>query len=255
MKINVFLQARVSSSRLPGKVMRLLLGEPMIMRQIERIKKSVWADEIILLTSLDSTDDYLSECCHEHNIKCFRGDLNDVLSRFTKALKEYPCDHVVRITGDCPLLDWDVLDFVIEAHLDSQADYTSNVISPTYPDGLDVEVMTADCLKDIALQASESYEREHVTYYCYQHPDRYKLHNVLNPIGDESDLRWTVDQIEDFQFVEGVYQELYKGEPFPTSEIRSLLVENPSFMKINKGISRNEGFKKSISMEAKNEIL
>jgi spore coat polysaccharide biosynthesis protein SpsF len=246
---NVFLQARLSSSRLPGKVMAEIMGVPMLQLQIERLKKCKLVDEIVVLTSLDVSDDVIVQLCEENNIQYYRGSLSDVLSRYEMALKVYPCDHIVRITGDCPLLDWSVIDLVITEHLNSNADYTSNVFPETYPDGLDVEVMKAECLLSIATNASQSYEREHVTYYCYQHPEKYKIYNVTNPLGDESHYRWTVDQSEDFEFVNKIYKELYKGEPFDVSEVRSLITLKPELLDINKLISRNEGLAKSLIEE------
>jgi spore coat polysaccharide biosynthesis protein SpsF len=250
---NVFLQARFSSSRLPGKVVAEIMGVPMLKLQIERLKKCKLVNEILVLTSLDTSDDVIVELCEKNNIRYFRGSLSDVLSRYEMALKLYPCDHIVRITGDCPLLDWSVIDLVIKEHLYNDADYTSNVLPETYPDGLDVEVMKAECLLDIAKNASRSYEREHVTYYCYQHPEKYKIYNVTNPLGNESHYRWTVDQPEDFEFVKEIYNELYKDKPFDVSEVRSLITLKPELLEINKLISRNEGLAKSL-VEEKNEI-
>lgn len=249
MKINAFLQARMSSTRLPGKVLMALHGKPMIDRQIERIRLSKFIHEIIVLTSNDSSDDKLVEYCESINCKVFRGSINDVLSRFIGALKKYPSDHVVRLTGDCPLIDWDVIDSTISKHLETHADYTSNVIPPTFPDGLDVEVIEKNCLIDIGKKAQKDYEKEHVTYYCYQNPDKYHIENYTNSIGDESSLRWTVDHKRDFEFVSIIYEKLYMDKPFDTTQIRTFLKSEPNLVKLNEGISRNEGLSKSLESE------
>ncbi|MFY0642740.1 MAG: glycosyltransferase family protein [Bermanella sp.] len=249
MKINVFLQARMSSTRLPGKVLMPLIGKPMIYRQIERIRLSKLINEIIILTSTDSSDNEIVEYCELIGCKVFRGDLNNVLSRYIDALKIYSCDHVVRLTGDCPLIDWEVIDATINKHLNTNADYTSNVLPPTFPDGLDVEVIAKKCLQDIGLRAKKEYEKEHVTYFCYQNPDRYHIENYKNINGDESSLRWTVDHKEDFDFVNAIYEKLYFDKPFRNDEIRQLLKLEPSLINLNQGILRNEGLLKSLESE------
>jgi len=253
MVTNAFLQARVGSTRLPGKVLKSLSGKAMLLQQIDRLRLANHIDNIVVLTSLNTEDDAIELLCKENKINCFRGDLNDVLSRFIQALDVYPCDNIVRITGDCPLLDWDVVDHVISEHKRHAGDYTSNTILPTYPDGLDVEVVKSSCLQDSAFKALKSYEREHVTYYIYQHPESYLINNVINPIGDESNLRWTVDEPEDFEFITEIYGRLYRQHPFSSSDVRALLKQCPYLTNINKGFERNEGFKKSLE-EFNNEI-
>ena len=246
MIINAFLQARVSSTRLPNKVLKTLSGKEMLLQQIDRLRLSKKIDNIIVLTSTDRSDDVLEELCKSHKIDIFRGDLKDVLSRYEQALEIYPCDNVVRITGDYPLIDWAVVDHVINEHLANGGDYTSNTIKPTYPDGLDVEVIKSSSLSDASLKAIRPYEREHVTYYIYQHPDIYEINNIINPLEDESDLRWTVDEASDFEFIRVIYEELYQGYPFSTNEVRKLLKKYPDISSINKGLIRNEGLYKSL---------
>lgn len=246
MKINVFLQARMSSTRLPGKVLMELCGKPMIGHQIERIRLSKCIDKIVILTSTDSSDDELAKYCESINCKVFRGNLNNVLSRFIGALKKYPCDHVVRLTGDCPLIDWNVVDLVVGEHINNGCDYTSNTLTPTFPDGLDVEVFTKDCLNRMFNKATTQLEKEHVTYYCYTHKEEFSLHNVVND-KDQSAFRWTVDSIEDFNFVEQIYNSLYPTKHlFSSEDISKFLLENPNIMDINHHTSRNEALTNSI---------
>lgn len=150
------------------------------------------------------------------------------------------------MTGDCPLLDWDVVDYIIDEHVKAGVDYTSNTIIPSYPDGLDVEVIKRECLLDVNNKALKPYEREHVTYYIYSNKNLYLTKNILNPLGDESNLRWTVDEISDFKFIQVIYKELYKSYPFSVKKVRELLKNKPHLNEINKGIIRNEGLMSSL---------
>ena len=147
MQTIAIVQARTSSSRLPGKVLRPILGTPMIVHQLWRIERSKLIDKIILATSDDKSDDQLSLLCYQAGFNVFRGSLNNVLNRFQKAIASEDCAHVVRLTGDCPLCDPKIIDDVIESHLNTGAEYTSNALTPSFPDGLDVEVVTKTALK------------------------------------------------------------------------------------------------------------
>lgn len=242
MKVYAFLQARMSSKRLPGKVLKDICGKPMIIQQIDRLKKCKKIDQIVVLTSVDSLDDDLFEICNENKIECFRGSLNNVLERFKFASDKYEANCIVRLTADCPLLDWDLVDEVVMEHLLGGFDYTSNTVIPTYPDGLDVEVFSRDCLIKMYNLASKPEEHEHVTLYCYTHVDEFKLHNVLNKAGDKSNFRWTVDTEQDFKFVTKIYESLYsKSKFFDSNDIYELIKDNPKILELNKNILRNEG--------------
>ena len=246
MKIYAFLQARMSSSRLPGKVLKEICNQYMLIQQIARLKQAKLINEIIVLTSTDPSDDILYEVCVKESINCYRGSLNNVLARYFEASEKFKPDHIVRITGDCPLLDWNIVDLVIGEHLNNGCDYTSNTLTPTFPDGLDVEVFTKDCLNRMFNKATTQLEKEHVTYYCYTHKEEFSLHNVVND-KDQSAFRWTVDSIEDFNFVEQIYNSLYPTKNLFTSEdISKFLLENPNIMDINHHTSRNEGLTNSI---------
>ncbi len=244
-----FLQARVSSSRLPGKVLKPLLGEPMLLRQIERLRHSAGIDKLVVVTSTDASDDDLAAVCITHGVPVFRGSLDDVLGRFLAALEEHPATHIVRLTGDCPLTDWRVVDQVIAAHLSEGSDYTTNCIEPTFPDGLDVEVVKADVLRGIGDKARLGSEREHVTYYINSHPDEFHRHNVRRE-SDLSALRWTVDTPADFALVEHVYAGLYPQNPdFDTATILAWLDTHPAEQALNDGQIRNEGLLKSLAKD------
>ncbi len=215
----------------------------MLARQIERIKRSKRIDNLIIATSLDDTDDAIEELCQTLGVKCFRGDLNHVLDRFYHASQAYPSAHVVRLTGDCPLSDPQLIDQVIDSHLQNGCDYTSNTLPPTYPDGLDVEVFRTDCLKIAWTEAVRSEHHEHVTPFIYQSPDRFKCFNVRSTI-DYSHLRWTVDHPQDLDLIQAIYTELYPTNPlFQTQDILDLIDQNQSLQVMNTNIERNENFK------------
>ncbi|MBS0296619.1 MAG: glycosyltransferase family protein [Proteobacteria bacterium] len=212
------LQARMSSTRLPGKVMRDLLGRPMIDRQIERLRRAESLDRLVVATSDDASDDPLAEHLEREGVDVFRGPLTDVLARFSGALERFgPAEHVVRLTADCPLADWRVLDQVVRLHLAEGNDYTSNDLVRTFPHGLDVEIVRAEALQTAASEAVDPAEREHVTPFVYNRPDRFKL-GCLTQAVDRSAERWTVDTPNDFAFVQRVYERLYPANPAFTSE-------------------------------------
>ncbi len=247
--ILAILQARVSSRRLPGKVLRPILGEPMILRQIERLQRSRLIDRLVLATSVDDSDDPLAALVDGAGLHVHRGSLDDVLDRFITAATAYEPTWVVRLTGDCPLADPKLIDQVIESTVDASSDYGSNNIEPTYPDGLDVEVIRYQVLKDIWRAGGSSAEREHVTLGIYRHPERFRLLSVKNE-PDLSALRWTVDELPDFLFVERVYGALYPSNPsFETGDVLALLADHPELVELNAGIRRNEGLARSLAAE------
>lgn len=244
--ILAIIQARYSSSRLPGKVLKHILGAPMLLRQVERVKRSRRIDLLVVATSTDSSDNEIEELCRRNQIKCFRGSLNDVLGRFYWAAKSFNPEHVVRLTGDCPLIDPVVIDEAIELHLKGCLDYTSNAIKRTYPNGLDVEVISFSCLENVHRKAYLPSHREHVTQYIHQHRRHFKLGNLINQI-DLSNLRWTVDEAPDFLFIETIYEALYPANPeFTTADILRFLENRPDLQALNSMYKCNEGLEKSL---------
>lgn len=240
------IQARVSSTRLPGKVLAPILGEPMLGRQLERVLRAKALDKLVVATSTDSSDDPLTALCETVGVDCVRGSLNDVLARFALAARRYGAGHVVRLTGDCPLVDPGVVDDVVRLHLAGGYDYTSNVCPPTFPDGLDTEVMTAAVLEAALHEADRASLREHVTLLFREAPERFCVGNLVHE-PDLSALRWTVDEPEDFAFVSAVFEELYPGKPdFQMSDVLALLERRPELCDINRDIGRDEGLAKSI---------
>ena len=227
--ILAILQARMSSTRLPGKVLRPLAGAPMILRQIERLRRCRRIDRLVVATSDDRTDDVLSDVLAGAGVLVFRGSLDDVLDRYRGALEAFgPADHVVRLTGDCPLADWEVIDAVIDAHVRTEVDYTANTLGErTFPKGLDVEVVRSSVLNEAASKAEDPHEREHVLPFVYNRAERYRTGGLLNRL-PEGDLRWTVDLPEDYAFVAEIYDHLYRAKPdFCTSDIRQFLTGRP----------------------------
>lgn len=216
------LQARMTSTRLPGKVMRLLAGAPMIERQIERISRAKKLSRLIVATSDDPSDDPLARHVEGLGVAVFRGSLSDVLGRYAEAARVNGLDgQVVRLTADCPLADPEVIDACIRLHADSGADYCSNSRKRTYPRGLDVEVFHIDALRRADREAEEGYDREHVTPYLYRY-GKFSTADLVQA-QDENHLRWTVDTPADFAFVEQVYANLYPGKPaFTSDDVRAL---------------------------------
>ncbi|HWO75376.1 MAG TPA: glycosyltransferase family protein [Bacillus sp. (in: firmicutes)] len=239
--ILAIIQARVSSSRLPGKVLKPILGLPLLLLQIERVKQSKHIDYLIVATSKEASDDPIEKLCLDHQIPCFRGELENVLDRFYHAAIPFSPEHIVRFTGDCPLSDPELIDDIIGFHLHGNFDYTSNTIEPTFPDGLDVEVFRFRCLKQAWKEAALPYQKEHVTPFIYEHPTRFKL-GIYKNHKDLSHLRWTVDEAADFELVKKVYEALYPVNPnFTTEEILLFLESHPDIQNLNKHIQRNKG--------------
>ena len=231
------LQARMSSSRLPGKVLKPLLGEPMILRQIERLQRCHRVDHLVVATSVDASDDVLASVLESANVPVHRGPLHDVLSRFAGALTAFgPADHVVRLTADCPLTDPQLIDELIELHVAGCFDYTSNVRVLTYPDGLDAEIMTAGVLCAAAAEATSPAHREHVTPWIYENPQRFQIGSMIQ-VENMGAMRWTVDRPEDFAMVAAVYGALYPVHPaFGRADVLTFLKAHPEVAALNKAL-------------------
>ncbi len=240
------LQARYSSSRLKGKAIKPILGKEMLLHQIQRIQKSKEIKKLIIATSTDKSDDIIEKLCINNDISVFRGDLKNVLDRFYQCAKENNAKDVIRLTGDCPLIDSEIIDSTIRHYKNGKYDYVSNVLIPSFPDGQDVEVMSMKTLKTAWENATKNSEKEHVTYYITQRKDKFNLGNYKNK-DDLSHLRWSVDELEDFVFVLRVYENLYnKNNNFSMEDILSLLEKHPEFLEINSHIEHNLGLKKSL---------
>ena len=233
------LQARMSSSRLPGKVMMPINGEPMIYRQIERIRKASVIDEVIVATSTDPSDDSLVKFLLGRRIKVFRGSLNDVLSRFSEIQKVIKSTSIIRLTGDCPLVMPELIDRMTAKFYEINVDYLSNTLEPTFPDGLDVEIMRPSVFVKLEALDLNDTEREHVTLGIYSRPELFELENYRCD-EDLSQRRWTVDYLEDLVFVRRVFNEFMGRESTFTFEDTMLLLANePDF---RSAISADQGY-------------
>jgi len=245
----IILQARTSSSRLPNKVLMPILGKPMLAQQIDRLSTITTPHKLIVATSSQTSDDAIEQLCQQLNVHCFRGSLDDVLARYYQAAMAFDYNkttkNIVRLTGDCPLIDSEIIDKVIELFIQRKVDYCSNCAPATLPDGLDVEVFTLSALEKAYQLAQKLSEREHVTPFIRNNPKLFKVANYTHQ-PDLSQYRWTVDQAEDFDLVTKIYQALYPDNAdFKLADIVKLIKQQPELAKINQHIIRNEGLIKS----------
>lgn len=244
------LQARLSSSRLPGKVLRPLLGKPMLARQIERLNRSHLISKLMVATSVEPDDDQIERLCGEIGVSCSCGSLTDVLDRYYQAARPHNPDLIIRLTGDCPLADPELIDLGITYFQKHSYDYISNVSPRTYPIGLDFEVFTFEALGRAWREAALPSEREHVTPYIRNHPELFAIGNLAGD-ADLSHHRWTVDEPADFEFVTNIYESLYPNDPaFTTSDILRLLAKRPELTSINYHITHGAGYRKSLQEDA-----
>jgi len=241
------IQARAGSTRLPNKVSKLILGKPMLAHQIERVSQSRLIDKIIVATTIKDEDNAVANIAHEAGVDCFRGSELDVLDRFYCAAKEAQADIVIRVTGDCPLSDPNVIDETIEYFLRNSAelDYTSK---PTnYPEGLDIEIFSFSVLERAWKEGVKPSEREHVTPYIYNHPEIFRIQAWQQGVEDFSLMHWSVDTPEDFMLVTKIFEELYSPDRcFSKDNVLMLLKEQPHLLLVNKGGTGYEGYKKSL---------
>lgn len=240
MKIGAIIQARTSSSRFPKKVLQPLpYGSNICVLQqdIRRVRKSRLIEEVIVATTTNSDDDEIVEVAVKENTPYFRGSLDNVLERYYEAALNFNLDVIVRITSDCPCVDWNILDEVIQSHLDCNADYSSNSLVESFPRGIDCEVFNFDVLKQAYLNATEKYEKEHVTPYFYKsNPDKFKINNVLSS-KDNSNIRITLDTPQDYALLCVIYDNLYpENNFFSLEDILELFDQKPWIKFINEDI-------------------
>jgi spore coat polysaccharide biosynthesis protein SpsF len=237
LKIVAIVQARMGSTRLPGKVLKDIGGETMLARVIGRLRRASLINEVLVATTDTAADDAVVAECRKCSIPVSRGDEKDVLDRYFRAAQLSKAEIVVRVTSDCPLIDPEITGKTIAAFLESRPDYASNVMQRTYPRGLDTEVMSIAALERAWRQAHKPYEREHVTPYIYEHPGEFKL---LSVPGDEdySSHRWTVDAPEDLEFVRTVYSRLAPDAAFSWRDILDLLKREPQLADVNRFVEQ-----------------
>ncbi|MGI0056052.1 MAG: cytidylyltransferase domain-containing protein [Nitrosarchaeum sp.] len=251
-KITVIIQARTQSVRLPNKVLASIEDRSLIWYIIERLKNSKTLEQIVLAIPSRTEDRVLIKIAEDSNVSAFAGDENDVLERFYNAALKFNADPIIRITGDCPLVDPYLLDKMVEFYLENNYDYVSNTIIPTYPDGLDIEVFSFDTLSKAFTEAKLKSEREHVTPFILKNPTIFRLHNYENT-EDQSKYRLCVDEQPDLDLIRRIYSKLKPKIIFPFKEVIRLIESNPELLKINDQIKRNEGYLKSIREDGDNK--
>lgn len=239
MNVLAVVQARMGSVRFPDKVMRPINGTPMIEFLLNRLSQSKMIEHIVLATSSDEKNQPLAEHVQALGYGVYRGSEEDVLDRFYNAALEKKPNIIVRITGDCPFIDPDLVDEVICALQDNDVEYASNISPPTFPDGLDVEVFTYSALTEAWKHATSKHEREHVTPYIKNNSKK-SSHNVINST-DHSAQRWTVDEVEDFEIIQNVCDVFAPRTNFSWKEVMRCYEENPALFSANQHLSRNEG--------------
>lgn len=238
MNIVTVIQARTGSTRLPNKVLMPLAGKTLLERMIERVQWSELAGKIIVATTEEKSDDVIQEICEKNNFRIYRGSTEDLLDRHYQAAKLFNADAVVKIPSDCPLIDFRIIDKVIDYFIKNSEkfDFVSNLHPATYPDGNDVEIMHFSVLENAWKNATRKLEREHTTPYIWENPDKFRIGNVEWETGLNYSMsyRFTIDYPEDYEFIRRVYDELYHKNPkFSLTDILKLLEEKPEIKKIN----------------------
>jgi spore coat polysaccharide biosynthesis protein SpsF (cytidylyltransferase family) len=241
------IQARMGSTRLPGKVLADVHGAPLLARMVERVRRAERVAGIVIATPAGPADEPVRELARHLGVRAFAGSADDVLARYAGAAARFAADPIVRLTADCPLIDPTVIDTCVERFQAAGCDYAG--LGGEFPDGLDTEVIAAGALARAADEARLPSEREHVTPYVKGHPECFRCVTVAFPerLGDR---RWTVDEPRDLAFVREVYRRLYRpGHVFGWQEIEALLACEPELARLNAGIERNAGYRRSLERD------
>lgn len=244
MKVVCLVQARVGSTRLPGKILKEICGKTILHHEIDRLKKCKEIDEIVIATTDKEDDDKIVNEAKKLSVKYFRGSENDVLSRFYYSAKENNADIIVRVTSDCPCIDFEILDKMLiyfkDKYKEKQVDYLSNTIKRTYPRGYDIEIFTFSALEKSYINAKKEYEREHVTPYIYDKTNNFLKLSFENK-DDYSEYRVTLDTIEDFIVIKNIFENLYYKNPyFKLNDVVQYLNNNLHIVDINKHIEQKK---------------
>ena len=249
MKTVAIVQARMNSTRLPGKVLADICGKPLIQRLIDRVKSTPGVDLVVIATTTDPVDDVLTNWCTDHSLPVYRGSVEDVLDRFWQCAKRYKADFIVRVTADDPLKDPAIIINALEICASApEIDYASNTLQPSYPEGLDIEVVRYHALERAANEATLPSEREHVTPYIWNHPDRFELRSFrMQP--DLSHWRWTVDKPADLEMIRKIFTQFPDQPLVDYRDVISWLNDHPEILAINTGTIRNEGYFKTLAKE------
>jgi spore coat polysaccharide biosynthesis protein SpsF len=240
MKTVVTIEARMRSTRLPGKVLKPILGRPMLALMVERMQCAWQVDQIVVATTDNPADDPIADLAKLLGVGCFRGSEEDVLDRVLKAAQSVNADLIVEMTGDCPLAAPLIVDQLIGTFKTNSVDYCANILTRTYPRGMDTQVFPVKVLAQVSELTQDPTDHEHVSLYIYEHPERFRLLNVVSGYpANVADLRLTVDTPEDFELIQTIYQELYPINPrFDLSDILMLFQRKPELMTINRHIGQ-----------------
>jgi len=249
-KPTIIVQARTGSRRLPKKVIALIEKKPLIWHVINRLKHVKKYEQIVLCTTKSPKDDVLVELAKKSGINYFRGSSYDVLDRFYYCLLKFNADPIIRITGDCPLIDPKLIDKLLDVYNKNKYDYVTNNLPPTFPDGLDIEIFSFKTLEKTYKNAKLKSEREHVTPYIRNHSQKFKIYNLKNR-ENLSHLRWTVDESKDLKLVRKIYSLMKPSITFDHGEILKAISKFPSLTQINQNIIRNKGYLKSLKNDKK----
>jgi len=247
MKVDAIIQARMGSTRLPGKVMMKLNGLSLLQCLFEQIGYSQQLDSKILATTVNSEDDVIEDFANVNSIQVFRGNSLDVLDRYYQCAKHFSIEHIVRITSDCPLIDPLIVDRTIHFYKNNKYDYVNNFHKKTFPSGTEVEVFSFDTLEKTWKNATKLSEREHVTPYVYNNPAIFSI-GYIEHSKNISDLHWAVDRIQDLDMVRAIYHKINK-KPILLEDILRVIEEEPSILEINKNTNPQEGYLKSLQDE------
>lgn len=236
------IEARMTSTRLPGKILMPCVGKPMLELLVERVKQSKYIEDIMIATTTNNTDDMTVDCAKRLGIGYYRGSEEDVVGRVTEAMTEAKADIVVQLTGDCPLLDWNVIDQLIRLYMFNNFDYVSNTLIRSYPRGLDVQITSLKVLQESLHIARDLPQHEHVYLSVYENPDKFKLFNLIASSElCRPDLRWTLDTQDDFNFIDAIYNHFYKKNPaFTSREIISYLEKYPEIVELNRDVQQKK---------------
>jgi len=233
------IEARMTSSRLPGKVLAPAQGKPMLELMVERLCRVPSLDGIVVATTTNDCDDPIEKLADRLGVGCWRGSEDDVLERILNAAHAHDIDVIVELTGDCPLIDPAIVEDVIQAYRTVGADYCANVLERSYPIGMDTQVFARDILDDVARRTGDPKDHEHVSLYIYRHPELYRLHNLRAPADfDYPDLRLTLDTPEDLRVITAIFDALYPTNPaFEIGDILAFLDAHPEIASLNAAVT------------------
>ena len=237
-KVGITIEARMSSSRLPGKTLKLLEGKPMLERMIERLKRVKLADKIVIATTVNPADKPIVELAKKLGVVYYQGSEDDVLDRVLQSAKKYDIDIIVETCGDCPVIDPSLLDYEIATFLNNDYDYVGCHLKKTWPIGIDAKLFTTKTLEEVAAKTNEPADRENVSLYIYEHPDEYRIHNIeASGKRHRPDLRLVVDHQEDFDLMEIIFEEMEKEKPeFDYMDLVDLFEKSPELINVNKDV-------------------